>query len=463
MSKISSGDFEDVDNPKYRDGFQRWGNGQMRQYISDVKALHGNRRGTELIMTPGTREYEGFRNTVASINTVARGLNQSNKQALAVLEGMDKKVLQPNPVVYETARDLVNKQGSYAGVSAKELAESQTRFQANASLYDALTKQGIPAMLKNAKNEQDLVSLVKRGGTGRDGEPLYSPGFVTYLNTAQTVTPEGLVGALTDDWAERYKGDLTRDQVREVIEGMVPKDFKEKISTRQIRTPGGGRGGSGGGNAANSAANYRVEETAVPEGTVNAFGEALGSTDRKKGSATGFTGSYPTVTLFGSSNKQAKLASPLTFRYGNKDVFMIPESVKLIGDTPFIVGKQTGMPRTPAEKTAAAKGMGWTLDEYEKYTADPNSDESKDVVTRFGTLQPVAVPLIGNQSQIEGLGYDPERIMADLKAYHPASKDPAKSETASPAKAKQAQPKPGAKFINGQWWMKVNGKVVPAE
>lgn len=414
LSKIA-GDFEDVDNPKYHDGFQRWGNGQMRQYMADVQAMHGKRRGTELMMTPGTKEYEGFRNTVASINTVARGVNQSNKQALAVLEGMDKKVLQENPAVYKSALDLVDKQGSYAGVTAKELADSQTRLQANASLYDALTKQGIPEMLKQATSTEDLVSLVKRGGTGRDGEPLYSPGFVTYLNTAQTVTPEGLVNALTDDWAQRYKGDLSRDQVKAVIEGMVPQDFKEKISTRQIRSADGGSGG----NAANSAANYRVEQTAMPEGTVNAFGVPAGSSDRGAGGNTGFTGSYPTITLFGSSNKQAKLTNPLSFRYGDKDVFMYPERVMQVGTMPMILGKEVGMPRTRAQQEAAADGMGWTMEHYNKVIASPQYPEAQAVIERFGVLRPMTIPLLGNEAQIEGMGYDPERIKAELRSMQP--------------------------------------------
>lgn len=431
LQKIA-GDFEDVDNPKYRDGFQRWGNGQMRQYMADVQAMHGKRRGTELMMTPGTKEYEGFRNTVASINTVARGVNQSNKQALAVLEGMDKKVLQYNPAVYKAASDLVNKQGSMAGVSAKELADSQTRLQANASLYDALTKQGIPAMLKNANSEQDLVSLVKRGGTGRDGEPLYSPGFVTYLNTAQSVTPEGLVNALTDDWAERYKGDLSREQVKAVIEGMVPKDFKEKISTRQIRTSGGGSGGG----SANPSANYRVEMTEFPRGILDGFGNVAVDKDGKS-VADGVLGPHPTITLLGSSNKQARLTNPLSFRVKDQTIFMYPERIMLLEGKPVIAGKEVGMPRTTAEKQVAAKGMGWSLSELESVIAGgPSTEEGQQLINRFGVLQDRFVPMDGNEAQIEGLGYDPDRIESELRKVSgtqprkesQAFKDPTKAE-----------------------------------
>ena len=228
LSKLAP-EFEDVDNPKYRDQFQRRYNAEYMQLIRDTQQIYGKQRGTELLSTYGTPEYEKRMNLLNSINTIARGANQANKQALTVLDGMDNKTLQHNPVVYKAAEDLVNKQGSKAGATAKELAESQNRFSANASLYDAMSKQKIPEMLKNATGVQDLVSLVNKG------DARYMPGFMAYMNTAQEVTPEGLVNAITDDWAERYKKDLTREQVRAVVQGFIPDNFKEKMTAKQLR------------------------------------------------------------------------------------------------------------------------------------------------------------------------------------------------------------------------------------
>ena len=445
LSKLAP-EFEDVDNPKYRDEFQRWGNGQISSLIRDTQQMYGKQRGTERLMTPGTPEYEKFRNTVESINTVARGANQANKQALTVLDGMDNKTLQDNPAVYKAAEDLVNKQGSKAGATAKELAESQNRFSANASLYDAMSKQKIPEMLKNATGVQDLVSLVNKG------DARYMPGFRAYMNTAQEVTPEGLVNAITDDWAERYKKDLTREQVRAVVQGFIPDNFKEKMTAKQLRAPNS----SGSGSQTNAAANYTVEDTIVPRSdqtyvTIGEDGKPITTTEPVNNKT-----KYPTISLFGSSNKQAKSAAPLTFRNGSEEYFGIPERAMYIGGRTYIYGKQTGMPRTAAQKAAVAKDLNMEMPDYD--AIEPNSPKAEQAMQSFSKLFPMMVPMDENKALVEGMGYDPAKIEQELSSHagHKEQQPFVEPTKDIPYKApkKEDLPAGAVQADDGKWYVK---------
>lgn len=396
LSKLAP-EFEDVDNPKYRDQFQRRYNAEYMQLIRDTQQIYGKQRGTELLSTYGTPEYEKRMNLLNSINTIARGANQANKSALKYLDLNEKDAIEKNPAMKKSAEDLVYRQGTKANATAKELAESQDNFSANANLYDTMMKHKIPDMFKSISSKEDLVSLIKKGDqSGAGGSSLYIPGFQGWLNNKKDVTPSDVVDYVTDYYAEKYKETRTRDEVKAMVEGFVPKDFEQTFNSKQLRAP------KSSGSDTNAAANYRVEQTELPTGTTDAYGNTTGDVK----------GAWPTVSLFGSANKQATLGKPLPYRHGDKDVFMYPERAMLVHGTPVIVGKEVGMPRTTAQKEAAAKGMGISMTDYN--AIDPASEKGQEVIQRFSVLSPKMLPFVGNESLIEGMGYDPETVKQKL-------------------------------------------------
>lgn len=392
----------DINNPKWNDPFKRWAHGSLQRFFADMEAVHGRRRAMELLTNPASKENRMYQELVSDIDNVAKGVNSNLTDALGIIKGQEDGTQQADPTTYQVAQDYVNKAGNTAGMTPREFALVSDRLQSNISFDKLMKDMAIPTALREAASKEDLVSLVKRGGA------LYSPGFVTYLNEAKTIRPKELIDRFTEELALRFPK-MRKEDIRSKLESYVPQDLEQKISTHQIRSSRGGSGGSGDGGA-NPAANYTVEMTSFPADTQN-----LG------GGGNEFTGSYPTITLYGSSNKQATLAKPLTFRYGNFESFMYPERIMLVGNTPFIIGKEVGMPRTRAEIEAAAARAGETYqitaDQINAYNEDPTSDEGRAAIQKFGILRPRRVPLQGNEAQIEGLGYDVERVRRELGAH----------------------------------------------
>jgi len=414
LSKLAP-EFEDVDNPKYRDEFQRKGNAEYMQLIRDTQQIYGKQRGTELLSTYGTPEYEKRMNLLNSINTIARGANQANKSALAYLAADEKDAIEQNPAMKKSAEDLVYRQGTKANATAKELAESQENFSANANMYDTMMKHKIPDMFKSISNKEDLVSLIKKGDqSGAGGSSLYIPGFQGWLNNKKDVTPSDVVDYVTDYYAEKYKKTRTRDEVKAMVEGFVPKDFEQKFTSKQLRAPKS----SGGNSPENEAARYVPDSTTIPEGTVDGAGNPIGGSVNSQGENL----SRPTINLMAFSNKQGKTAPPMEYRDGKERVYMHPDRLMNIDGDYYIIGNKTGMPRTRAELIKKADDENWNPDETSSATKgfdDVNngvdSPEARALTQRFNTLQSVRVPLSENESLLsQSLGIDVSRAKKSL-------------------------------------------------
>lgn len=454
---------EDVKQPEYRDGFQRAMMDDIMGQVNKTKQLWGDEAGIMRLMNGSSKEAMELRKRVDAWTTIARLTNQGTDNAIAVVKGMDNGTLEPNPYLYNMAKDQLHKTGVAAGEHDPiKLAQSMQSFAHTVSLDDQVHKDGISALLKNAGSVDQIAAQVKAG------DPLYRGGFAGILHK-KTINRDAVIETLVDRYEPQYKGFLSREELKKYFTAIAGNLSEETLTQTQIRAPRSGDGGSGTG-PANAAASYTVEQTAVPEGTVNAFGTPAGSKDRSKSDATGFTGSYPTITLFGSSNKQAQLAKPLSFRYGNMDVFMYPERIMQVGSMPMVLGKEVGMPRTTVQKAKAAKSLGWTMVRMDEAVANPESEDGKVVLESFATLRPMMVPLTGNEAQIEGIGYDIERVRSVLgeaktPKAHKEDKEPQPAKPAAPAKSSgppaltadnfEAEYKklpPGAEYIdpNGQ-------------
>ena len=196
-----------------------------------------------------------------------------------------------------------------------------------------------------------------------------------------------------------------------MVEGFVPKDFEQTFNSKQLRAPNS----SGSGSQTNAAANYTVEDTIVPRGdqtyvSVGADGKPSTTTEPVNNKT-----KYPTISLFGSSNKQAKSAAPLTFRNGSEEYFGIPERAMYIGGRTYIYGKHTGMPRTAAQKAAVAKDLNMEMPDYD--AIEPNSPKAEQAMQSFSKLFPMMVPMDENKALVEGMGYDPAKIEQELSSH----------------------------------------------
>jgi len=81
----------------------------------------------------------------------------------------------------------------------------------------------------------------------------------------------------------------------------------------------------------------------------------------------------------------------------------------------MIIGKETGMPRTAAEKEEAASTLNLTLDGLDAALKEAESTgmSKQDMIERFGVLKDVMVPLSGQNENllVSALGIDMPRAL----------------------------------------------------
>lgn len=388
---------EDVNAPEYRDDYQRGVMSDLHGYQAQVQQLYGDEEGLKRLMDPNTKEGQGLRERVSQWTTIARLTNQATKSADAVIEGMDSGALEYNQYLYDLATQERHKLGVQAGNhDPKALANSLKVFTGTASLDDQVKKDGIGELLKSAGTTEQFAEQVRANSK----DPHYRAGFASIL-TKKTVDREDVIEALTDRYYPSYRNYMSRDQMKNYFTSIAGSLSEEKLTQSQIHVPKGD-------GPTNAAANYNVEQTELPTGLSDAFGN----------NAKGITGTWPTISLYGSTNKQAKLANPLSFRHGDRESYMYPERVMRVGDRNVIIGKEVGMPRTVAEKAAAAKNTGFSLADIDAASAavdkDPTSEEAQAAIQKFGILQPRIVPFDSNESLIRGMGYDPDKVAGEL-------------------------------------------------
>lgn len=437
---------EDVKQPEYRDDFQRGYLASLNGHIDKATSMWGEEEGMKQLMNPNSELGRGLRELNMAWTTVARLTNQGTNSALAITEGMDSGKLEKNKYLYDLAKDQLHKTGVQAGNhDPKELAKGMVVFQGVSSLDNQVHEDGIVPLLKNAGSVEQLVEQVKKG------DPSYRAGFAGIL-TKKTVNRDDVVNALTDRYYPMYENYMSRDDMKKYFTSIAGNLSEDSLKQAQIKSNGGGSGGG-----SNNAANYRIEKTELPSGTLDGFGNVAVDGNGKSVSA-GVGGEHNTITLMGSANKQAKLTNPLTFRVKDQTMFMYPERIMDMNGTIVVTGKEVGMPRTQAARENVASKLNMSIEDLDAVIEHPDTEEAKSIITKFGMLQDRLVPLEGNEAQIEGLGYDVDRIKKDLGARRSTDATQGKPKAASSPAPRP--PKAGAKFINGKWWEVVGGKVV---
>jgi hypothetical protein len=417
MAKFNPAEgLEDVKAPEYRDDFQRGAMGSINEYKNNVFKLYGEEEGTRRMMNANTPEGQGIRERVSAWTTIARYTNQATDSSEKFMKDMAGGTDEYSKFMYDQAYNERHKLGVQAGNhDPVSLAKSLKVFTGTVSLDDQVRKDGVFDILKNAGTVEELVRQVRSNDPEK--ERLYRSGFVG-IYTKKDVSKEDVVQAMVDRYYPAYSQYMSEDDMKKYFKALAGEMTEEKLTQSQISSPSGGSGSS------KAAPNYRVEETVVAGG--------------------GRHMKYPTVTLYGESNDKAKSANPLTFRDGDKEVYMIGERAMLIGGNTYIYGKQAGMPRTAAQKAAVAKELDIPLEDLVDISADPESSKAKEVMQSFNKLFPAMAPLKGNEALLDGMGYDPERVKSELSAYAPrkdapAFVDPSKPDLVNMAKAKGVQ------------------------
>lgn len=405
MAKFNpAADVEDVNAPEYRDDYQRGVMSDLHGYQAQVQQLYGDEEGLKRLMDPNTKEGQGLRERVSQWTTIARLTNQATKSADAVIEGMDSGALEYNQYLYDLATQERHKLGVQAGNhDPKALANSLKVFTGTASLDDQVKKDGIGELLKSAGTTEQFAEQVRANSK----DPHYRAGFASIL-TKKTVDREDVIEALTDRYYPSYRNYMSRDQMKDYFTSIAGSLSEEKLTQSQIHVP------QGDGSKINPAA-YTPDPTVIPKNVKVSGPEGPVMTDQKE---------HATINLMNFSNKQGRTAAPMTFRWGNEEVFMHPERLMKIDDNYFILGKETGMPRTAAEKAAAAKRTGFSLADIEAGMAavanDPTSDAAQAAIQQFGTLQPRMIPLKDNEALLgTSLDMDMDKAKQQLDAWKP--------------------------------------------
>jgi hypothetical protein len=256
------------------------------------------------------------------------------------------------------------------------------------------------------------------------------------LRTKKTIDRDAVIDALTDRYYPAYRGYMDRDEMKKYFASIAGDLSEEKLTQSQIHVPKGSSSNSNPGS-------YTPDATVIPKNIEVSGPEGPVMTDQEP---------HATLNLMNFTNKQGRTAAPLTFRAGNEEVFMHPERLMKIDNGYFIMGKETGMPRTPAEKAAAAKRTGFSLAAIEAganaVAEDPTSDEAQAAIQQFGTLQPRMIPLAGNESLLgTALNMDMDKAKAKLDAWKAPAKVNALPEVSSQAEYDKLPV--GAKYMSG--------------
>ncbi len=410
IAKLGEG-YTDVNNPKYSDRFHRWANAELRSAIQSAKAIWGEKEGMRRLLTPGTEEYEAFHTTKESINTVAKGINQGTGDALAVMKGISDGTIQNTPGLYEAAKGFHDAVGNTANMSAPDVAKAYNRFDQHRSFNKAIQDDKVLDALKNAASTEDLVTRIKAG------DPLYASNFVSYLNTKRKSVSEAAIETLTDKYAQEFP-DMPREVIRANIAAMVPNDLEQKITSHQRHAPSGSNGSGASKYVPQSA--YDKNAAVFPTGTIRAAsGEEAAFTLNSSGGEV----SRPYMSLMTYTQSGGKLATPNVFHDGSARVYMSPEGVYNVNGEGWIVGSQTGMPRTRAQKDKFkeyASGMLSAEDIEKALNATDESQltpEAAAAIDRFNELQKVAVPLTpANEKMLtNAYGVDVPRMRTSIE------------------------------------------------
>lgn len=326
-------DLADPKAVKYKDTLNEWGMGQIERYVSNITDAYGEEKGMQRLMTGGTKEAMGLRRLTRHLNTVIANVDDAVAKSQAIVVGMDDGTLQYNERLYKMAEDVEKRLGEYEqNNDPEELAALLPRFNANVSLVDQLNKDNIPEMIAKAGSTQKIFELVK------SGDPLYSSLFSTLLSK-KTIDRGAIVDALTERYAPQYKRDMSKEEVRQMIDAMAPELYEEDVERTQKPVASSSGSSKGGGSNAPVGASLG-DPTVVPENTTRLLsGKPIEAVMTK--------GMYrPTVDLMSIVSDQGALSRTHVFRDGGKEVAMHALRIMNVDGELFIIGKKTGLPKT---------------------------------------------------------------------------------------------------------------------
>jgi hypothetical protein len=406
-----------VENPKYKESFDKWAVGSINDHIAAVKEEYGEEEAYAQLTTPGTAEYERLKLLERDTARVGQSIDAATKNALEITVGMDNGTLQQNEVLYKKAEDVINKAGKQTGLTPKEAADSFERLNASVSLMDQLKKDGVQDLLKEAGSGADLVTLLP------PDHPLYHKKFVSDLNES-TVDRTAAIDAITDEYYKQYKNDMSREDLREMVESITPTTFEQKVSRKAIPQPK-----SSGGGGAKTQSSHDVEEIVVPREAVDAFGKPV----NKHAGPDGKEIYRSSMVLKKFTSGQGQLSQPDVFKAGSERIDMMPTDLVNVDNELYIVGKRAGLPRTTMikerdslnltkkEKKSLTADQQARLSALTKVLAGTGDEKDNETIQSFYGLQDVMIPAKGNWNTLkESFGIEEEDARKRLGVGAPA-------------------------------------------
>ena len=388
---------EDVDAPEYRDGYIRAVNSDLEGYRANIMRMHGDENGMALLSDPNSKERRGLEERADAWTTISRTINQATKAADAVIVGMNDGSLEMNPILLKQAEELRRKTGSRAGIDdPKELAKGMQVFVGSVSLADRLKADGVIQIMKEAGSVQKLYERAQKGS------PVYDPRFSTLVGTKELNT-DAVVNSLTDYYHRQYKGDLSREQVFDMVKGMAPELVEQDIDRAQYSTSGGGSG-----SGTRTRAYGSVENIVVPEGAVDAQGNKVSRSFDAQGKPV----ERPSIVLKRVTNGQGVLAGVDVYKSGADRVDLVPTDLVNVDNQLFIVGKQSGLPKAQAIREAKNilskkdfnsldAGMQARVRAYQAIASDSATPEQQELIQQFHGLQDMMIPVEGNWNTLQ--------------------------------------------------------------
>lgn len=342
------------------------------------------------------------------------------KDASDLLLSVEANEAYVDPELQQAARELVSGIGTFGSDGKPDVmkqVELGRRYERLASREKLFQEQVVPGLAHAMQVLHDPGRIDRTNGLIR-------------LTETEQKNFDGLVDQMARRWTAFGLGSY--EENKKYLKDRLPTST---VTDTQLREPAGAGSASG---KAPARFAYQVSETQLPAG---AFKGVMPSGEQPKAALSGR--SYLTLSLFDIKSDQGQTPQPRPFNDYDKQTYLHPTRIMKVGDKLFIVGKETGLPRT-----SATGGGSNPLD-----ILNMGGDEQ---IQEFKNLPDKLVPYESNEDLISQ--YFPWLTDAGIREALGAT--PRKT---SSFQTDAQPPVPGAKLINGVWWVEKDGQVVKAQ
>jgi hypothetical protein len=412
-----------------------------------IKAYEGDEEeGWKRIRTPGTQENQLWLQRSREISDIGTANQYEFKQYADLYADVVAGKESVDPETREALRKFLSAQDEngvpVAGVDPAEFRSMRHDLEGmiSAQAYLKNFMAGLPKMVQSVAEE---LGRAKSVGGGRyaiedRAKKEFEPALQMYAQ----------------EYSDASGGKITPEDAYEKFRKVFNDEFTRKVSTFAPKTGGGGGGGASG-----EGFRYTTSQSRPPQELLEKLRDPI------SGNMPSQNLEWPTVNLFDIVNKRGQTPYARVFVSETGDnVYLHPTRIMDVNGQKYIIGKETGMPRTQAQKDKDEKGKTpeqRALAREARRAAQEAIDNGEPVnVEIFKDLPDIAIPYNEqNAALIEGsFGLPMSEVDTMLKSTQPKRQGGGKADTTE-ADIKKAfpgavkDPKHGwvAKDENGKW------------